>query len=60
MRRFLADLLGRLGFTVSFEGASVGVNYKSAGRGRREREALMELLRIPSGCPPRRLPVGCS
>jgi hypothetical protein len=47
MRRFLADLLGRLGFTVSFEGASVGVNYKSAGRGRREREALMELLRIP-------------
>jgi uncharacterized protein len=45
MRRFLADLLGRLGFTVSFEGTSVGVSYE--GVQREQREALMELLRIP-------------
>lgn len=44
MRRFLADLLGRLGFTVSFEGTSVGVSYEGA---QREWEALMELLRVP-------------
>jgi hypothetical protein len=47
MRRFLADLLGRLGFTVSFEGASVGVDYEGTRSGRREREVLMELLRVP-------------
>ncbi|MGH3145783.1 MAG: AAA family ATPase [Rubrobacter sp.] len=47
MRRLLADLLGRLGFTVSFEGTSVGVSYEGAQRERREREALMELLRVP-------------
>jgi hypothetical protein len=41
MRRFLADLLGRLGFTVSLEGASVGVSYEGARRGSREREALI-------------------
>ena len=47
MRRFLADLLGRLDFTVSFEGASVGVDYEGTRSGRREREVLMELLRVP-------------
>jgi hypothetical protein len=47
MRRFLADLLGSLGFTVSFEGTSVGVSYDPRQRERREREALMELLRVP-------------
>jgi len=47
MRRFLADLLGRLGFTVRFEGVSVGVGYEGARHGRREREVLMELLRVP-------------
>ncbi len=47
MRRFLADLLGRLGFTVSFEGTSVGVSYEGRQREAREREALMELLRVP-------------
>src|SRR5215210_4469888 len=45
MRRFLADLLGRLDFTVSFEGTSVGVSYE--GVRREQREALMELLRVP-------------
>lgn len=47
MRRFLADLLGRLGFTVSFEGTTVGVSYEGRQREQREREALMELLRVP-------------
>jgi uncharacterized protein len=47
MRRFLADLLGSLGFTVSFEGTSVGVSYEARQREQREREALMELLRVP-------------
>jgi uncharacterized protein len=47
MRRFLADLLGSLGFTVSFEGTSVGVSYEARHREQREREAFMELLRVP-------------
>lgn len=49
MSRFLADLLGRLGFTVSFEGTTVGVSYegRQAKLAQREREALMELLRVP-------------
>jgi hypothetical protein len=47
MRRFLADLLGSLGFTVSFEGTSVGVSYEARQREQREREALMELLQVP-------------
>jgi hypothetical protein len=47
MRRFLADLLRSLGFTVSFEGTSVGVSYDARHREQREGEALMELLRVP-------------
>lgn len=53
MRRFLADLLGRLGFSVSFEGAAVGISYEGAQKEKREREALMELLRVPQRMSPR-------
>ncbi|HWS81374.1 MAG TPA: ATP-binding protein [Rubrobacter sp.] len=46
-RRFFADLLRSVGFSVEFAGTAVSVSYEGKGRNEQQRAALMRLLDVP-------------